>query len=169
MDRPCITPRSLRRLYRVLVPGLLLRVRDCTCSGAMDLGPVNAPPPLEHRDSGVGWSNYRKDKWWKNIQLHRYWQPGRLPLVKTWMKNIQVLFRDYLKRDKMKRIKHNDLTHWFIRDHGTLPAGYLRSCEKFFKSIKQQAASGKLQAPSLTNNKYRIIKDIWKQKKHYLL
>ena len=22
----------------------------------MDLGSVNAPPPLEHRDSGVGWS-----------------------------------------------------------------------------------------------------------------
>jgi len=39
----------------------------------------------------------------------------------------------------MKRIKHNDLTHYFIREHSTLPAGYLRSCEKFFKSIKQQA------------------------------
>ena len=25
-------------------------------SGMMDLGSVNAPPPLEHRDSGVGWS-----------------------------------------------------------------------------------------------------------------
>ena len=23
---------------------------------AMDLGSVNAPPPLEHRDPGVGWS-----------------------------------------------------------------------------------------------------------------
>jgi len=22
----------------------------------MDLGSVNAPPPLDHRDSGVGWS-----------------------------------------------------------------------------------------------------------------
>jgi len=64
------------------------------------------------------------------------------------------------KMKKMKRIKHNDLTHWFIREHSTLPAGYLRSCEKFFKSIKQQAPSRKLQASSLTNNKYRIIKDI---------
>jgi len=61
---------------------------------------------------------------------------------------------------KSKRIKHNDLLPWFTDDHGTLPASYLRSCEKFFKSIKQQATSGKLQAPSLTNNKYRIIKDI---------
>ena len=25
-------------------------------SAALDLGSANAPPPLEHRDSGVGWS-----------------------------------------------------------------------------------------------------------------
>ena len=37
----------------------------------------------------------------------------------------------------MKRIKHNDLTHYFIREHSTLPRAYLRSCEKFFKCIKQ--------------------------------
>jgi len=32
---------------------------------AMDLGSVNAPPPLEHRQSGVGWSierNYEQTK-----------------------------------------------------------------------------------------------------------
>ena len=45
--------------------------------------------------------------------------------------------------DMNKRIKHNDLTHYFIREHSTLPAAYLASCEKFFKelSIKQRAAS----------------------------
>jgi len=52
----------------------------------------------------------------------------------------------------MKRIKHNDLTHYFIREHSTLPAAYLASCEKFFKSIKQQAPSCKLQAPSHKKN-----------------
>ena len=48
------------------------------------------------------------------------------------------------------RIKHNDLTHWFIRDHNQLPGTYLASCKKFFKelSAKQQAASVKLQATS---------------------
>ena len=60
------------------------------------------------------------------------------------------------------RIKHNDLTHWFIRDHNQLPDAYLRKCEKFFQSIqdrlitkkdaaflfKHQAASDKLQASS---------------------
>ena len=51
----------------------------------------------------------------------------------------------------MKRIKHNDLTHYFLRPHEDLPAAYLASCEKFFKSIKQQASSGKPQASSLTN------------------
>jgi len=49
----------------------------------------------------------------------------------------------------MKRIKHNDLTHYFLRDHRELPAGYLRSCKKFFKNFKQQAASHKLQAASV--------------------
>ena len=43
----------------------------------------------------------------------------------------------------MKRIKHNDLTHYFIREHKTLPAGYLASCEKFFKSIKQRGLTKK--------------------------
>jgi len=50
----------------------------------------------------------------------------------------------------MKRIKHNDLTHYFLQDHKQLPAGYLHSCERFFKSLKQQAASHKQQAASLT-------------------
>jgi len=60
-----------------------------------------------------------------------------------------------------KRIKHNDLTHYFLREHKELPRAYLASCEKFFKelSIKQQAPLlsikksycnrlAKLQAPS---------------------
>ena len=57
----------------------------------------------------------------------------------------------------MKRIKHNDLTHYFIREHSTLPAAYLASCEKFFKSLKQQAASCKQQAASLTRKHYNDI------------
>ncbi len=62
----------------------------------------------------------------------------------------------------MKRIKHNDLTHYFLADHKDLPAAYLASCEKFFQTIqdrlitkkdaavlfKQQAASSKPQASS---------------------
>jgi len=46
------------------------------------------------------------------------------------------------------KIKHNDLTHWFIRDHDQLPDAYLRSCKKFFKELsdKQQASSVKHQA-----------------------
>jgi hypothetical protein len=54
------------------------------------------------------------------------------------------------RKDIMKRIKHNDLLPWFIQDHKQLPAGYLRSCEKFFKSFKPQAASNRRQASSLT-------------------
>jgi hypothetical protein len=43
----------------------------------------------------------------------------------------------------MKRIKHNDLTHYFIREHSQLPAAYLASCEKFFKNIKQRGLTKK--------------------------
>ena len=48
----------------------------------------------------------------------------------------------------VKRIKHNDLTHYFLRPHDQLPQAYLASCQKFFKSLKQQAPSSKLQATS---------------------
>jgi len=85
---------------------------------------------------------------------------------------------------KRPGIKHNDLTHYFIREHSTLPAAYLASCEKFFKelSIKQQAPVlsikksycnklAKLQAPStkpqassLTDPDSGIIKDLESRK-----
>ena len=64
-----------------------------------------------------------------------------------------------------KRIKHNDLTHYFLRPHEQLPRAYLASCEKFFKelSAKQQVSSNKPQASSLTSLKpdgtSRIIKE----------
>ena len=66
----------------------------------------------------------------------------------------------------MKRIKHNDLTHYFMTPHEDLPASYVASCEKFFidlkikkalkdgaykrwkKLLKQKAASNKRQATS---------------------
>ena len=76
---------------------------------------------------------------------------------------------------KKRRIKHNDLLPWFIRDHGTLPVSYLRSCEKFFKELsvwkkqllltdrtlsknKPQAPSSKLDKLQATSYS-RIIKE----------
>ena len=49
----------------------------------------------------------------------------------------------------MKRIKKNNLLPWFTEDHGTLPAAYLKSTQKFFDELgatsnKPQAASVKL-------------------------
>jgi len=41
------------------------------------------------------------------------------------------------------KIFKNDLTHYFIRDHNQLPDAYLRSCEKFFKKIKQRGLTKK--------------------------
>jgi hypothetical protein len=61
-----------------------------------------------------------------------------------------------------RRIKHNDLTAWFLEDHATLPASYLKSCQEFFDEISKrqassrQAASDKRQAASCTDNKIDI-------------
>ena len=44
-----------------------------------------------------------------------------------------------------KRIKHNDLTHYFMTPHEQLPASYLASCEKFFKAGREDAAMYKRQ------------------------
>jgi len=44
----------------------------------------------------------------------------------------------------MKRIKHNDLTHYFMTPHEHLPESYLASCEEFFnKRTGFQAPSTK--------------------------
>ena len=59
---------------------------------------------------------------------------------------------------RKRGIKHNDLTHYFLRDHSTLPASYLASCEKFFKSLKPQASSAKLDKPQASSYS-RIIKE----------
>jgi len=48
----------------------------------------------------------------------------------------------------MKRIKHRDLTHYFLQDHRRLPRAYVASCERFFKSFKLHGPGPKLQAPS---------------------
>ena len=41
------------------------------------------------------------------------------------------------------KIKHNDLTHWFIRDHDELPKAYLQKCDKFFQSIQDRLITKK--------------------------
>ena len=45
-----------------------------------------------------------------------------------------------------RRIKKHDLTAWFLEDHATLPASYVKSCEKFFRELGEKR--GKLQATS---------------------
>ena len=51
----------------------------------------------------------------------------------------------------------NDLLPWFLEDHSTLPAAYLKSTQELLDGLdrrqadKQQAPSAKLQAPSLTD------------------
>ena len=60
---------------------------------------------------------------------------------------------------KKRKIKHDDLTHYFMTPHEQLPASYLASCEKFFKSLKSQATSSKQELTSKQDYDNRIIKD----------
>jgi len=53
-----------------------------------------------------------------------------------------------MPKRKTKIYHENDLAPWFLEDHATLPAAYVKSCEEFFKSIKPQATSIKPQAAS---------------------
>jgi hypothetical protein len=48
------------------------------------------------------------------------------------------------------RSKHNDLLNYFIHDERDLIPAYVRSCEKFFKSLKPQAPST-TKKPQLNN------------------
>ena len=43
-----------------------------------------------------------------------------------------------------KRIKHNDLLPWFIRDHGTLPVAYLKDPRFGFQGDKHSFLTGEL-------------------------
>ena len=36
-----------------------------------------------------------------------------------------------------RRIKKHDLTAWFLEDHATLPASYVKSCQEFFDELKE--------------------------------
>jgi hypothetical protein len=86
------------------------------------------------------------------------------------------------------KINNNDLSHWFLRDHATLPAAYVKSCREFFDKIKQtpeapyknffwptvpqrqaasnkqQAKSHKLQAPQNLHMPGRRVKNRFKRK-----
>ena len=58
-----------------------------------------------------------------------------------------------------------NLLKYFTDDRRALSPAYVRSCEKFFKSLKPQAASSKLQAAScLKKNTIKMYKVIRKKK-----
>jgi hypothetical protein len=57
-------------------------------------------------------------------------------------------------KEKMKRIKHNDLTHYFLRDHKDLPRAYLASVEKFLRSRKPRVTPTGITLVSCKDPKY---------------
>jgi hypothetical protein len=58
----------------------------------------------------------------------------------------------------MKRIKHNDLTHYFLRPHSELPRAYLASCEKFFRELGKKR--NKFQASSSNATRHNLFTEI---------
>ncbi len=58
----------------------------------------------------------------------------------------------------MKRIKHNDLTHYFMTPHEDLSASYLASCEKFFRELGKKR--NKFQASSSNATRHNLFTEI---------
>ncbi len=56
----------------------------------------------------------------------------------------------------MRRIKHNNLLPWFTDDHGTLPAAYVKSCQKFFDEIGKNVQASKPSSDKLPHTKTKI-------------
>ena len=44
----------------------------------------------------------------------------------------------FIRQTLMKRIKHNDLTHYFLRDREELPKAYLKKVDKFMWEIRNK-------------------------------
>jgi len=57
-----------------------------------------------------------------------------------------------------RKIKHNDLTHYFLRDHKELPRAYLASCEKFFRELGKKR--NKFQASSSNATRHNLFTEI---------
>jgi len=38
---------------------------------------------------------------------------------------------------KKRKIKRGDLLPWFLEDHDSLPAWYIKDCKQFFEWLKQ--------------------------------
>ena len=56
------------------------------------------------------------------------------------------------------KIKHNDLTHYFLRPHSELPQAYLASCEKFFRELGEKR--NKFQASSSNATRHNLFTEI---------
>jgi hypothetical protein len=58
----------------------------------------------------------------------------------------------------VKRIKHNDLTHYFLRPHSELPQDYLAGCEKFFRELGKKR--NKFKASSSNATRHNLFTEI---------
>ena len=67
----------------------------------------------------------------------------------------------------MKRIKHNDLTHYFLRDREELPKAYLKKVDKFMWEIRNNLIT-KQDAAILYKIKQDKYKDLINIRKHTL-
>jgi len=45
-------------------------------------------------------------------------------------------FQMYVMASIKRKIKKGDLLPWFLEDHATLPAWYLKDCQEFFDWLK---------------------------------
>lgn len=67
-------------------------------------------------------------------------QPARLLLRAASAKIAGLVgidqFQMYVMASTKRKIKKGDLLPWFLEDHATLPAWYLKDCQEFFDWLK---------------------------------
>ena len=66
--------------------------------------------------------------------------PARLLLRAASVKIVELVgidqFQMYVMASTKRKIKRGDLLPWFLEDHATLPAWYLKDCQEFFDWLK---------------------------------
>ena len=143
-----VTPRSLRRLRasQGLIPGPWY-VPDKLRTSARALGSVNAPPPLDHRQSGVGWSRATVDCF-----------EDRDP--STPRKEFMAVVEDFGSLLNVATAQQPQARKEFMA--GKFRAESIQMLINHWRWLqangyKQQAASCKLQALDLTRKNYKVI------------
>ena len=73
-------------------------------------------------------------------QLKRSMSPARRLFRATSARTVELagieILKMYVMVNTKRKIKRGDLLPWFLEDHATLPAWYIKDCKEFFEWLK---------------------------------